>query len=261
MAKALKVVGLMNTQFAVKGNDIYVLEVNPRASRTVPFVSKVTGAPLAKIAARCMAGKSLVEQGFTQEIVPDYFSVKEAVFPFIKFPGVDPILGPEMKSTGEVMGAGDSFGEAFAKATLAASTLIPKGGNAFLSVRSADRDRLPGIALGLQKHGFKIWATRGTAKSLIEAGVEDVSIVNKVTEGRPNVVDMIKNDEIDLIVNTSEGAMSIADSFEIRREALMHKVTYTTTLSGARAMVLSMAHNPVETVRSVQELHAQLGGA
>jgi carbamoyl-phosphate synthase large subunit len=261
MAKALKVVGLMNTQFAVKGNDIYVLEVNPRASRTVPFVSKVTGAPLAKIAARCMAGKSLVEQGFTHEIVPDYFSVKEAVFPFIKFPGVDPILGPEMKSTGEVMGVGDSFGEAFAKATLAASTVIPKGGNAFLSVRGADRDRLPGIALGLQKHGFKIWATRGTAKSLIEAGVEDVSIVNKVTEGRPNVVDMIKNDEIDLIVNTSEGAMSIADSFEIRREALMHKVTYTTTLSGARAMVLSMAHNPVETVRSVQELHAQLGGA
>jgi carbamoyl-phosphate synthase large subunit len=258
MAKALKVIGLMNTQFAVKGQDIYVLEVNPRASRTVPFVSKATGVPLAKIAARCMAGQSLAQQKFTHEVIPDYFSVKEAVFPFIKFPGVDPILGPEMKSTGEVMGAGETFGEAFAKATLAASTIIPKGGNAFLSVRSADRDRLPGIALGLQKHGFKIWATRGTAKSLIEAGVQEVSVVNKVTEGRPNVVDMIKNDEIDLIVNTSEGAISIADSFEIRREALMHKVTYTTTLSGARAMVLSMAHNPVGQVKSVQAWHEGL---
>jgi len=248
MALALGVVGLMNTQFAVKGEDIYVLEVNPRASRTVPFVSKAMGKPLAKIAARCMVGQKLANQGFTKEIVPKHYSVKEAVFPFVKFLGVDPILGPEMKSTGEVMGIGDNFAEAYHKALLAAGTVLPTSGQAFLSVRQADRVKVLDLATRLIAKGFTVLATRGTAKSLKEAGIE-CQVVNKVTEGRPNIVDSIVNGEVDLIVNTSDGSVSIKDSASIRREALMKKTCYTTTMAGALAMVASMDYldNPKVT--------------
>ena len=253
MAKALDVVGLMNTQFAVKGEDIYVLEVNPRASRTVPFVSKAISQPLAKIAARCMVGQKLKEQGFMQEVKPDYFAVKEAVFPFIKFLGVDPILGPEMKSTGEVMGVGETFAQAYAKAQLGAGTLVPSQGTAFISVRHADREKVIALAKQLVEKGFKIAATRGTAKKLQENGIE-VEPVNKVTEGRPNIVDMIVNDEIDLIVNTSDGSASIKDSSSIRREALMHKVCYTTTIAGAFALVAAMDYLEDKTISCLQDL-------
>ncbi|GKT11253.1 MAG: carbamoyl-phosphate synthase large subunit [Thiomicrorhabdus sp.] len=254
MAMALGVVGLMNTQFAVKGDDIYVLEVNPRASRTVPFVSKAIGDPLAKIAARCMVGQKLADQGFINEVIPTHISVKEAVFPFIKFLGVDPILGPEMKSTGEVMGIGQSFPEAYAKAQLAAGTILPREGTAFLSVRKADRVLVVDLANKLLAKGFKVVATRGTAKSLTEAGVE-CEIVNKVTEGRPNIVDSIVNEEIALIVNTSDGSGSIQDSSSIRREALMHKTCYTTTIAGAFAMVASMDFLDEQTVTRLQDIH------
>jgi carbamoyl-phosphate synthase large subunit len=253
MAKALGVVGLMNTQFAVKGDDIYVLEVNPRASRTVPFVSKAIGKPLAKIAARCMVGQKLVDQGFTREVTPKHYSVKEAVFPFIKFLGVDPILGPEMKSTGEVMGIGESFAQAYSKAQLAAGTVLPTSGTAFLSVRKADRVRVIDLAQQLLAKGFDIVATRGTASSLKEAGVE-CKIVNKVTEGRPNIVDSIVNEEIALIVNTSDGSVSIQDSSSIRREALMHKTCYTTTMAGAFAMVAAMDFLENQPVTRLQDL-------
>ncbi len=251
MAKALSVVGLMNTQFAVKGEEIYVLEVNPRASRTVPFVSKAIGHPLAKIAARCMVGQKLADQNFLKEIRPTHFSVKEAVFPFIKFLGVDPILGPEMKSTGEVMGVGDTFAEAYQKAQLAGGTILPTSGKAFLSVRQADRVKVIGLANKLVAKGFTILATRGTAKSLKEAGIE-CEIVNKVTEGRPNIVDSIVNEEVDLIVNTSDGSVSIKDSSSIRREALMHKTCYTTTMAGALAMVASMDYLDNQKVTKLQ---------
>jgi len=253
MAKALNVVGLMNTQFAIKDDEIYVLEVNPRASRTVPFVSKAMGRPLAKIAARCMVGQSLSEQGFTTEVIPQHFSVKEAVFPFIKFLGVDPILGPEMKSTGEVMGVGETFPQAYAKAELAAGTVLPKSGTAFLSVRKADREKVVELAQRLKARGFKLVATRGTAKTLADAGIE-VEVVNKVTEGRPNIVDLIKNGEIDLIVNTSDGSVSIKDSADIRREALMQKVCYTTTIAGAFAMVAAMDYLDTQPVYRLQDL-------
>lgn len=251
MALGLNVVGLMNTQFAVKGEDIYVLEVNPRASRTVPFVSKAIGSPLAKIAARCMVGQKLISQNFVKEVRPTYFSVKEAVFPFIKFLGVDPILGPEMKSTGEVMGVGETFAEAYQKAQLAGGTILPTSGKAFLSVRQADRVKVIDLAKKLTKKGFTILATRGTAKSLEEAGIE-CEIVNKVTEGRPNIVDSIVNEEVDLIVNTSDGSVSIKDSSSIRREALMHKTCYTTTMAGALAMVESMDYLDNQKVTKLQ---------
>jgi carbamoyl-phosphate synthase large subunit len=257
MALELGVIGLMNVQFAVKGKDIYILEVNPRASRTVPFVSKATGRSLAKIAALCMVGQSLDEQGVHGEITPDYYSVKEAVFPFIKFPGVDPILGPEMKSTGEVMGVGIDFGSAFSKALLGAGVRLPDKGNAFLSVRNADKAGLVDVARDLVKYGFNIVATEGTAAFLTESGVS-CGMVNKVMAGRPNIVDMIKNDQISLIVNTTEGRQAIADSFAIRREALQHKVSYTTTLSGARATCLALAHIDDYAVRSLEQLHKEL---
>jgi carbamoyl-phosphate synthase large subunit len=257
MAKALGVVGLMNVQFAIKGHDIYVLEVNPRASRTVPFVSKAIGLPLAKIAARCMAGQPLAEQGVTREVIPGYYSVKEAVFPFIKFPGVDPILGPEMKSTGEVMGVGRSFGEAYGKAQLATNSTLPRGGCVFLSVRDADKGALAEIGKSLVSHGFRILATRGTAAALQAADVP-CTIINKVLEGRPHIVDAIKNDEIDLIVNTTEGKQAIADSFSIRREALHHKVSYTTTIAGARATCLALDHLDVTEVNRLQDLHKEI---
>jgi carbamoyl-phosphate synthase large subunit len=256
MARKLGVVGLMNTQFAIKGHEIFILEVNPRASRTVPFVSKATGLPLAKIAARCMAGRSLADQGCLKEAVPAYYSVKEAVFPFIKFPGVDPILGPEMKSTGEVMGVGPSFGEAYAKAQLGAGVNIPRRGRAFVSVRDADKQATVPIARDLVRRGFTLVATGGTAAALREAGIE-CDVINKVTEGRPHVVDAIKNDEIDLIINTTEGRQAIADSFSIRREALHHKVCYTTTVAGARATVQALDFLEEGGVVSLQDLYKE----
>ncbi len=255
MALALKVIGLMNVQFAVKDDDIYVLEVNPRASRTVPYVSKATGRPLAKIAARCMAGVSLEEQGVLEEIIPSFYSVKEAVFPFIKFPGVDPILGPEMKSTGEVMGIGKTFAEAFGKSQLAAGVEFPKqAGTAFLSVRDADQKALLDVAKLLSDLGFKLVATRGTARNINDAGL-NCSTVNKVREGRPHIVDLLKNNQIDLIVNTTEGKKAIEDSFEIRREALQNKVTYTTTIAGAWALCQAMMFDEEEQVYRLQNLH------
>ncbi|MCB1787790.1 MAG: carbamoyl-phosphate synthase large subunit [Chromatiaceae bacterium] len=254
LAHALKVVGLMNTQFAIKGDDIYLLEVNPRASRTVPFVSKATGRPLAKIAARCMAGRSLREQGIEGEIIPKHYYVKEAVFPFVKFPGVDTLLGPEMKSTGEVMGVGRTFGEAYAKANEGGSVLLPRGGRALLSVREADRARAVNVARRLAELGFDIHGTRGTCRAISEAGIS-CSLVNKVKEGRPHIVDMIKNDEFSLIINTTEGKQAIIDSASIRRSALQHKVSYTTTIAGAEAAVMALQQPDELNVNSLQELH------
>ena len=254
MARALNVVGLMNTQFAIKGDEVYVLEVNPRASRTVPFVSKATGVPLAKVAARCMVGQSLAQQGHITQVTPGFISVKESVFPFAKFQGVDPILGPEMKSTGEVMGIGRSFAEAFAKAMLGSGGKIPQPGTAFLSVREADRALVIELARELDAQGFNLVATGGTAK-VIRAGGVACEHVNKVKEGRPHIVDMIKNDEIVLIVNTTEGRSAIADSYAIRREALMHAVCYTTTISGGLATCQAMAHREIKEVYSLQSLH------
>ena len=260
MALELGVVGLMNVQMAVQGEDIYVIEVNPRASRTVPFVSKCIGHSLAKIAARVMAGKTLEELGFTSEVVPPYYSVKEAVFPFAKFPGVDPILGPEMKSTGEVMGVGDSFGEAFAKAQFGASEPVPSGGVAFISVREADKPDVAKVARSLVELGFEVVATAGTAK-MIEAEGLPVRRVNKVTEGRPHVVDMIKNKEVNLIINTTEGRQSIADSYSIRRNALQNKVFCTTTLAAGEAICEALKFGPERTVRRLQDLHAGINKA
>jgi len=257
MARELGVVGLMNTQLAIKGDDIYILEVNPRASRTVPFVSKACGISLAKVGARCMAGRSLVEQGATQEKIPDYFSVKESVFPFVKFLGVDPILGPEMKSTGEVMGIGYSFAEAFAKSQLAAGAVMPRSGKAFISVRDADKHKVADVGRDLVELGFEVLATSGTAKALEKAGVP-CDKVNKVAEGRPHIVDMIKNDDISFIVNTTEGKQAIADSYAIRREALQHKVTYTTTMTGARVTCMALKQTVAYDVRNLQQLHGEI---
>ncbi|HAO23501.1 MULTISPECIES: carbamoyl-phosphate synthase large subunit [unclassified Methylophaga] len=257
MALELGVVGLMNTQFAIQGDRIFILEVNPRASRTVPYVSKSIGVPLAKVAARCMAGMSLAEQGVTEEVIPSYYSVKEAVFPFIKFQGVDPILGPEMKSTGEVMGVGRTFGEAFAKSQLAASVSLPVGGKAFISVRDADKQAVIKIAKDLLGLGFSLLATRGTQQTLMEADVP-CERVKKVAEGQPHIVDMIKNDEIALIVNTTEGRQAVADSREIRRAALQHQVNYTTTLAAARATILALHCEDSVSVNRLQSLHGEL---
>ncbi len=257
MAKALGVVGLMNVQFAIQGETVYVLEVNPRASRTVPFVSKACGLQLAKIAARCMTGVKLKDQGVTKEIVPSYYSVKEAVFPFIKFPGVDTILGPEMKSTGEVMGVGATFAEAFVKSQLGSGDVLPKGGKAFISVRREDRERVVEIAQSLANLGFQLLATRGTAGALAEAGLT-VTPVNKVAEGRPHIVDMIKNNEISFIVNVTEDKRAVQDSYAIRRNALQQKVTYYTTLAGAKAACMGMGYMQELEVQSLQELHKTL---
>ncbi|MCZ6889667.1 MAG: carbamoyl-phosphate synthase large subunit, partial [Gammaproteobacteria bacterium] len=255
LALELGVVGLMNVQLAVQDRDIYVLEVNPRASRTVPFVSKCIGVSLAKVAARCMAGQSLKDQNFTKEIIPNFVSVKESVFPFAKFPGVDPILGPEMKSTGEVMGIGDTFAEAFAKATLAAGEILPNGGKAFVSVKESDRPFVVAIGRALIDLGFELIATHGTAKVLRDAGLQ-TRAVNKVTEGRPDITDLMKNEKIDLIVNTTEGRQAIADSAVIRRLALQNKVCYTTTLSGGEAFCIAMKYGRVDKVRRLQTLHS-----
>ena len=258
MAVELGVVGLMNVQMAVQGTDIYVIEVNPRASRTVPFVSKAIGPSLAKIAARCMAGQSLESQGFTQEIIPPYYCVKESVFPFAKFQGVDPILGPEMKSTGEVMGVGESFAEAFAKATAGAGEKVPESGRAFISVREGDKPGAVNLARDLLELGFKVCATRGTAQVMADAGL-DVEVVNKVLEGRPHVVDMLKSDQIQFVVNTTEGRQAINDSAQIRKAALANKVCYTTTLSGGEALVSGLKFGEQREVRSLQSLYARSG--
>ncbi len=258
MALELGVVGLMNTQLAYQDGQIYVIEVNPRASRTVPFVSKCIGVSLAKVAARCQAGSTLAEQGFTAEIVPDYYSVKEAVFPFNKFPAVDPILGPEMKSTGEVMGIGETFGEAYAKSQLGANNRIPTSGTAFISVRDVDKGGVVLVAKELSRLGFELVATRGTAAVLQEAGLK-VQTVNKVVEGRPHIVDMIKNDEIDLIVNTTEGRQATKDSASIRRSAENHRVYYTTTLAAGEAVCMALRFGQQTQVRRLQELHGRIG--
>lgn len=267
MAKGLNVVGLMNVQFAiqqvrddngVERDLIFVLEVNPRASRTVPFVSKATGIALAKVAARCMVGRSLDAQGIREEVKPPYFSVKEAVFPFVKFPGVDTILGPEMKSTGEVMGVGRTFGEAFVKSQLGAGTRLPRSGKAFISVKQNDKPRAVCVAAGLRAMGFDLIATKGTAAAIAAAGI-DCQVVNKVTEGRPHIVDMIKNNEIALVVNSvEERRNAITDSRHIRTSALLARVTTFTTIAGAEAAVEGMKYLDDLGVVSVQELHAQL---
>ncbi|MEW7976351.1 MAG: carbamoyl-phosphate synthase large subunit [Candidatus Sedimenticola endophacoides] len=258
MALELKVVGLMNTQFAIKGDDIYILEVNPRASRTVPFVSKATGVQLAKVAARCMAGTSLRQQAFTEEVIPRNFFVKEAIFPFVKFPGVDTLLGPEMKSTGEVMGVGATFGEAFDKALEGSGELLPRSGKVLVSVRDADKQRAVGVARDLAALGFEVYATSGTFRIIDEAGIP-CRRANKVSEGRPHIVDMIKNDDFCMIFNTTEGKKAIADSAAIRHAALRGKVLYTTTMSGAEATCMALKQEDSVTVNRLQDPHATIG--
>lgn len=255
MALELGVIGLMNTQLAYQDGEIYIIEVNPRASRTVPFVSKCIGTSLAKVAALCQIGKSLEEIGFTKEIVPSYYSVKEAVFPFSKFPSVDPILGPEMKSTGEVMGIGSTFAEAYAKSQTGSGTAIPAGGTAFLSVRDFDKDGIVVVARELSELGFNLFATRGTAKVIKAAGIA-VNHVNKVLEGRPHVVDMIKNGEIQLVINTTETKQAISDSSSIRRSAEANHVCYTTTLAAGNAICMALRFGEELEVRCLQDLHS-----
>ena len=257
LAIELGVIGLMNVQFAVKDDEIYMIEVNPRAARTVPFVSKATGVPLAKIAARVMVGQSLKSQNFTKEVIPPFFSVKEVVLPFNKFPGVDPMLGPEMRSTGEVMGIGDTFAEAYAKAQLGATASVPKSGRALLSVRDSDKQRVADLASNLIALGYEIDATHGTAVVLGEAGINP-RLVNKVHEGRPHILDRIKNGEYTYIVNTTEGRQAIEDSRQLRRGALRYKVDYTTTLNAAFATCMAHAADDRSTVTSIQEWHKRI---
>jgi carbamoyl-phosphate synthase large subunit len=246
----------MNTQLAWQDGEIYVIEVNPRASRTVPFVSKCIGLSLAQLAAQVMMGKTLSELGFTEEIIPKHYFVKEAVFPFNKFQSVDPILGPEMKSTGEVMGSGSTFGEAFYKAQLGAGEVLPREGRIFISVRDADKPEVVSLARSFISLGFSLVATGGTHEILKAADVE-VERVNKVTEGRPHIVDAIKNDEISLIINTTDGSQAILDSADIRRSALQHKVYYTTTHAGAEAVVEALKSEGLRTVRRLQDIHLE----
>ncbi len=261
MARALNVVGLMNVQFAIQRGTVYVLEVNPRASRTVPFVSKATGEPLAKIAARCMLGMTLAQQGARVDVTPPYFSVKEAVFPFVKFPGVDPLLGPEMRSTGEVMGVGRTFGEALFKSQMAAGATLPPSGTVFLSVKNSDKPKTVEVARLLQEMGYTLVATRGTAAALASAGIS-VRIVNKVKDGRPHVVDLLKNGEIDLVITTvDEQRSAIADSRSIRTTALAQRVPYYTTIAGGRAAVEGMRHLASLEVYDLQSLHREIEAA
>ena len=256
LAEALGVVGLMNVQFAIKDGAIHVLEVNPRASRTVPFVSKATGIPLARVAARCMVGAKLADLGLERGRRPGHYAVKEAVFPFVKFPGVDSLLGPEMQSTGEVMGVGRTFGEAFAKALLATGDELPVRGTVFVSVRDGDKRDTVAVSRALRRLGYDIVATRGTAQALAAASVR-CRTVNKVLEGRPHVVDMLKNGEVDMIVNTTEGRQAIADSYAIRRTALQHRVPYFTTMAGARALVEAIRAPGTPQVSSMQRIHIE----
>lgn len=257
LAKGLNVIGLMNTQFAIQNDVIYLLEVNPRASRTIPFVSKSTGIPLAKIASRVMIGESLEAQGYVNQRVPPYYSVKESVFPFERFTGADPILGPEMKSTGEVMGIGRSFGEAYAKAQLASGVVLPRQGAALLSVRDRDKEGAVELAQILVRRGFDIVATHGTAQALAIAGVS-CRRANKVREGRPHIVDMIKNGEISLIVNTTEGKQAIQESLSIRAEAVRWRVTYYTTIGAAVATCKALEHLDDSDVNRLQDLHREV---
>ena len=267
MAKALKVVGLMNTQFAIQGEGdnavVYVLEVNPRASRTVPYVSKATGQPLAKIAARCMAGKPLKHQAGADgkalaEVIPPYFSIKEAVFPFNKFPGVDPILGPEMRSTGEVMGVGKTFGEAMLKSQLGAGSRLPSRGTVVVTVKNSDKARAVAVAADLAKLGYQVVATKGTAAAIAAAGIA-VKVVNKVKDGRPHIADMVKAGEIQLVFTTvDETRTAIADSRYIRTAALANRVTYYTTMAGSEAATEALKHQDDLEVVSLQQLHAEL---
>lgn len=259
LAKELGVVGLVNVQFAIQNGTIYILEVNPRASRSVPFVSKATGIPLARIAALAMVGRRFTTQGLVRIPTPEYFSVKESVFPFVKFRAADPILGPEMKSTGEVMGTGKSFGEAYAKAQFASGVILPTGGRALLSVRDADKPDCVLLARALVARGFDLVATHGTASALSKAGIVCEG-VNKVREGRPHVVDLIKNDEVSLIVNTTDGKRAIEESRSIRREAVSHKVTYYTTIAAAQATVLALDYVDVTEVNELKDLHRRLNG-
>lgn len=254
LAKELGVIGLINAQFAIKGNKIYILEVNPRASRTVPFIAKATGVPLAKIAARCVIGKTLKQQGCTKEPVISYFAVKQVVFPFARFPNVDPLLGPEMRSTGEVMGIGETFGEAFAKGQLSRGQIMPKTGRVFISVRDSDKKYVVKLASDFHKSGFEIVATRGTAKKIRRAGIP-CKTVNKVREGRPHIVDMIKNNEIDFIINTTEGKQAVSDSYSIRRNAIQHKISYSTTIAGGQAACLASRYDNTTQVISLQDLY------
>lgn len=253
IAKELGVIGLINAQFAIKNDEVYILEVNPRASRTIPFISKATGVPIAKIAALCLVGKNLKEQGRLEEKIPPYFAIKQAIFSFEKFPGVDPLLGPEMRSTGEVMGIGKTFGEAFAKGQLSGGRLIPKKGKVFISVRDSDKRKIATVAKKFHELGFAIVATKGTARALEEANIP-FQIVNKVKEGRPHIVDMIKNDEIGFIINTTEGKQAFSDSYEIRRSAVQHRVCYSTTLAGGQAACLASQYDGHASVNSLQEL-------
>jgi carbamoyl-phosphate synthase large subunit len=257
LALALNVVGLMNIQFAIQNGTIFVLEVNPRASRTAPFVSKAIGLPLAKVGARVMTGRSLESLGATHERVPPYYSVKEAVFPFVKFPEADPILGPEMKSTGEVMGTGRSFGEAYAKAQAASGVVLPRSGRCFLSVRERDKAGVVELARKLLARGFDLVATEGTARVIGQAGLP-VRVVNKVREGRPHCVDMIKNNEIVLIVNTTEGKQAVSESHSIRREAVQRRVTYYTTLAAALATCDALDSLDQVDVNRLQDLHQEV---
>jgi len=258
MARALKVVGLMNVQFAIQQGVVHVLEVNPRASRTVPFVSKATGQPLAKIAARCMLGRSLADQGARVEMSRSYFAVKEAVFPFVKFPGVDPLLGPEMRSTGEVMGVGRTFGEALFKSQLAAGATLPPSGTVFLSVKDSDKPKTVEVARMLHELGYSLVATRGTAAAIAAASIP-VRTINKVKEGRPHVVDLLKDGQIDLVITTvDEKRSAIADSRSIRTTALAQRVTYYTTIAGGRAAVEGMRHLAALEVYDLQSLHREL---
>ncbi|MCG8413526.1 MAG: ATP-grasp domain-containing protein, partial [Pseudomonadales bacterium] len=257
IALELGVVGLMNTQLAYQDGEVYVIEVNPRASRTVPFVSKCIGQSLAKIAARCMVGTTLEDQHFTEEVMPNTFAVKEAVFPFNKFPGVDPILGPEMKSTGEVMGVGTTFAEAYAKSQLGAGDIIETSGNAFISVRDRDKPAVVEVAQRILDLGYSLVATHGTAKVIDEAGLP-VTPVNKVLEGRPHIVDMLKNEEIQVVFNTTEGRQAIADSSTIRSTALRHKVFCTTTIAGALAVCDALEFGNNMSVYTLQTLHTEL---
>jgi carbamoyl-phosphate synthase large subunit len=256
MAKELGVIGLVNAQFALQDDQIYVIEVNPRASRTVPFLAKATGLPVSKIAAKCMAGVSLKEQDALEERIPSFFTIKKPIFPFAKFPGVDPILGPEMRSTGEVMGIAPNFGEAFSKAWLGGGQDIPSKGRAFVSVRDADKQKVLPVVRSLVEHGFEILATSGTARVLEGADIP-CKEVNKVNEGRPHIVDMIKNDEIDFIINTTEGEQAIADSYTIRRSAVQHKICYTTTLAGGEAACRSISYPRISEVHCLQSLYEQ----
>ena len=257
LAFELGVIGLMNTQMAVKDNEVYIIEVNPRAARTIPFVSKATSVPLAKVGARVMAGKSLKEQGITKEVIPKYFSVKEVVIPFNKFHGSDPLVGPEMRSTGEVMGVGDTFEEAYAKACLGAGVSVPKSGRALISVRNSDKVRVVDLAKQLVALGYELDATHGTAVILGEANIP-CRLVNKVHEGRPHILDRIKNSEYNYIINTTEGRKAIEDSKALRGGALRYKVAYTTTLNAAFATCMAHAADEMSTVRTVQELHSTL---